>query len=278
MKAGIYTNLKKSHAKDVTLQLINVLKANSFDVCVHKSIASFYDGETFDFDDIGCDILFTLGGDGTVLRMGKFCAQKNIPILGINIGTIGFLTEIAPEDIEKAVPLIKNGDYKMEKRSLIEFDNAGKTEIALNDIVINTIKATQLMLIDLYIDGQAVDRYYCDGYIVSTPTGSTAYSLSAGGAIVSPHAEVLALTPLNSHSLHSRPLVIADDETVTIKIYNGRKINVISDGDVVASGAFEEITIKKSQKYATFIRLENRNFYNKLLDKLNKWSVADIKE
>jgi NAD+ kinase len=134
------------------------------------------------------------------------------------------------------------------------------------------------MLLDLYINGEIVDRYYCDGFLVSTPTGSTAYSLSAGGAIISPRAKALSLTPINSHSLHSRPIVVDDSEVVTLKVLKEEAFNLIADGDVVKDAYMGEVTIKKAEKEATFIRLVHHNFYNKLLKKLNKWSVVDIEE
>lgn len=278
MKVGIYANLNKSQAIEVTSHLIDCLNKNGVEYCIHESLKGTFEGEVFSHEKINCDLMFTLGGDGTILRIAKHCAQKDIPILGINIGTVGFLTEIEPNEIDSAVESIIKNEYTLENRSMISYYDGEKEYFALNDIVLNKEFNSKLMLLDLYINGEIVDRYYCDGFIVSTPTGSTAYSLSAGGAIISPRAKAFALTPINSHSLHSRPIVVNDDEIVSLKALKEEPFNLIADGEVVKDAYIGEVTIKKADKQATFIRLVHHNFYNKLLKKLNKWSVVDLEE
>lgn len=278
MKVGIYANLNKSQAVEVTSRLIDCLNKNGVEYCIHESLKGTFEGEVFSHEKINCDLMFTLGGDGTILRIAKHCAQKDIPILGINIGTVGFLTEIEPNEIDSAVESIIKNEYTLENRSMISYYDGEKEYFALNDIVLNKEFNSKLMLLDLYINGEIVDRYYCDGFIVSTPTGSTAYSLSAGGAIISPRAKAFALTPINSHSLHSRPIVVNDDEIVSLKALKEEPFNLIADGEVVKDAYIGEVTIKKADKQATFIRLVHHNFYNKLLKKLNKWSVVDLEE
>ena len=278
MKVGIYANLNKSQAIEVTSHLIDCLNKNGVEYCIHESLKGTFEGEVFSHEKINCDLMFTLGGDGTILRIAKHCAQKDIPILGINIGTVGFLTEIEPNEIDSAVESIIKNEYTLENRSMISYYDGEKEYFALNDIVLNKEFNSKLMLLDLYINGEIVDRYYCDGFIVSTPTGSTAYSLSAGGPIISPRAKAFALTPINSHSLHSRPIVVNDDEIVSLKALKEEPFNLIADGEVVKDAYIGEVTIKKADKQATFIRLVHHNFYNKLLKKLNKWSVVDLEE
>jgi NAD+ kinase len=278
MKVGIYTNLKKTQALEVTKNLIACFNLHSVDYYLYKSFEGKIEGKYFSFENFDFDIMFALGGDGTILKLAKHCANKNIPIFGINIGTVGFLTEIEPEQINELVPKVLSGEFSKEHRSMITYNDGENEYTALNDIVLNREYNSKLMLLDLYINGEIVDRYYCDGFIVSTPTGSTAYSLSAGGAILSPHAQALALTPINSHSLHSRPIVVDDNEKITLKVLKKEPFNLIADGDVVMDKYVGEVTIEKSKKSATFIRLDHHNSYNKLLKKLNKWSVADIEE
>ena len=278
MKVGIYTNLKKAHALDVTAKLLECLSKSGVEYCLHDSLKDKFEGNFFTFKNFDCDIMFALGGDGTILKLAKHCAPKDIPIFGINIGTVGFLTEIEPDEICDAVAKLIKGDYQLEHRSMICCSDGTKKHVALNDIVLNREYNSKLMLLDLYINGEIVDRYYCDGFLVSTPTGSTAYSLSAGGAIISPRAKALALTPINSHSLHSRPIVVDDTEIITLKVLKQNPFNLIADGDVVMDAYMGEVTIEKAEKEATFIRLTHHNFYNKLLKKLNKWSVVDIEE
>lgn len=272
MKVGIYVNTLKDNASMTTEKLISCLALHGVDyiVILDEEI------KNADFVMPAIDLLFALGGDGTVLRIAKHCAVKNVPVIGINIGTVGFLTEIEPDEIEEVVPLLLEKKYETEKRIMLEFNECGKTYLALNDVVVNKSNDSRLLLLDLYINDEIVDRYYCDGFIVSTPTGSTAYSLSAGGAIISPKTEAFALTPINSHSLHSRPIVVDDKEIISIKPDKNNNISIMVDGEVVFVGKGKEVKVKKSDIEATFIRLDKHNFYNKLLKKLNKWSLVDL--
>ena len=272
MKAGIFVNTLKENAKETTEKLISCLTANG----VEYSLVLDDDIKNADFSMPEIDLLFALGGDGTVLRIAKHCALKDIPIVGINIGTVGFLTEIEPNEINSVIPLLLQNKYDVEKRSMLEFVDDNKSYLALNDVVVSKANDSRLLLLDLYINDEIVDKYYCDGFIVSTPTGSTAYSLSAGGAIISPQTEAFALTPINSHSLHSRPIVVDNKEIVSINPSNLSNINVMVDGEVVYTGKAKSIKVKQSNITATFIRLDKHNFYNKLLKKLNKWSVVDL--
>ena len=272
MKAGIYVNTLKENAKETTEKLISCFQANG----VEYSIVLDDEIKNADFVMPKLDLLFALGGDGTVLRIAKHCALNDIPVIGVNIGTVGFLTEIEPDEIETVVPLLLQNKYDVEKRSMLEFVDNNKTHLALNDVVVGKANDSRLLLLDLYINEEIVDRYYCDGFIVSTPTGSTAYSLSAGGAIISPQTEAFALTPVNSHSLHSRPIVVDNKEIISINPGKITDISVVVDGEVVYLGNAKKIKIKKSDICASFIRLDKHNFYNKLLKKLNKWSVVDL--
>ncbi len=280
MRAGIYTNLKKDVDLTVTKQLFDLLNKHKFELFLHEDI-TVLDSTLPVFTNDGslnADVLFALGGDGTILKVAKLCAKSEIPILGINIGTIGFMSEILPSELDVAIEKLKSGAYTVEKRSMVTTTVQNRQIDALNDIVVNRMGNGKLALINLFIDGQVVDRYHCDGFIVSTPTGSTAYSLSAGGAIVSPLADVLALTPINSHTLHSRPLVVADNESVSLSFGNTTPVCVIADGKVVAENVLEDIHISKSNLTVPFIRFHKQNFYHRLLGKLNKWSVADLEE
>ena len=272
MKVGIYVNTLKENSYKTSSKLIKCLDANNVSY-LHISDDEI---KNTDFVMPEMDLLFALGGDGTVLRIAKHCAQKNIPIIGINIGTVGFLTEIEPDEIEKVIPLLITNQYDIEKRTMLEFVYNGESYLALNDVVVSKASNYRLLLMELYINNEIVDKYYCDGFIVSTPTGSTAYSLSAGGAIISPQTNALALTPINSHSLHSRPIVVDDKEIVSIKPNKINDVSVMVDGEVVFVGKIQDVEIKKSNTIATFIRLDKHNFYNKLLKKLNKWSVVDL--
>lgn len=229
-------------------------------------------------DDIdGLDVLFVLGGDGTILTVAAECAKRGVKIIGINYGHIGFLTEFEADKIDEAVSLVIKGNYTLQKRALLEV-SFGETIPALNDVVIqrNTgaVNFSNTVDIRAEIDGTTVDNFSADGIIVSTPTGSTAYSLSAGGAVLSPDLHAFSLTPVCAHSLHSRPIVFSDESTVTISPLSCREpLVIIVDGKVVGRlPVGEKVTIKKSQYFAEFITCGKENFFKKLLIKLSIWS------
>ena len=231
-----------------------------------------------DIADIGgLEVLFVLGGDGTILTVASECVMCGVKIIGINYGHIGFLTEFEADRIDEAVSLVIEGNYKIQKRNLLEIDHLEKF-FALNDVVIqrNTgaVNFSNTVSIHAEIDGTTVDNFSADGIIVSTPTGSTAYSLSAGGSVLSPNLHAFSLTPICAHSLHSRPVVFSDESTVTISPLSCRApLVIIVDGKVVGSlPAGEKVTIKKSQFFAEFITRGEEDFFKKLLIKLSMWS------
>ena len=281
MTAGIYTNIYKDKNLSVTKQIIELLKKESVDFAVYNDISKELGIKCFGLDnETPPEIMITIGGDGTILGIIEYCSTHSIPILGVNLGKLGFLTEIEIKNIKNIAKILKSKNFNVEKRTMLEAEINGKKLTALNEIVVKRKDSGRMVLLDVYINGGFLDNYYCDGYIISTPTGSTAYSLSAGGSIISPYANVLALTPISSHSLHSRPVVISDEEeTVLVIRGNGHEANIVADGKVCASiSCGQKIHIKKSLRKALFVRLGNENFYSKLLSKLNTWSVTGEKD
>ena len=279
MKVGIYTNIKKDKNLCLTKRIVDLLRKTGIEFSVYKDIASgLSDVSTFDFKDPQHpDIMITIGGDGTILGIIQYCATHSIPILGVNLGKLGFLTEIEAVNVDGIAEILKNGNFKIEKRTMLDAEVGGKKYSALNEIVVKRDNGGKMVLLDVYVNNDFLDNYYCDGYIVATPTGSTAYSLSAGGSIISPLANVLALTPISSHSLHSRPVVISDEEEVTLVVKgDGNGASIVADGGVCSSvGCGQKVHIKKSDKEALFMRVNGENFYSKLLDKLNSWSITE---
>jgi len=226
----------------------------------------------------GLEILIVLGGDGTILTVASECAKYCVKIIGINYGHLGFLAEFEPHQLDEALKLICLGNYKTEKRSMLQINHSsGNSYVALNDAVIqrNTSGNSFSNTINLHaeINGSTVDNFSSDGLIVSTPTGSTAYSLSAGGSILTPDLGAFILTPICAHSLHSRPIVFRDNCTVFVNRNDNRGIlNLIVDGRYVETVSKNDcITIKKSDLYVEFITSPNGNFFDKLLYKLNVW-------
>lgn len=226
----------------------------------------------------GTDILMVLGGDGTILTMAAECARRGIKIMGINYGHIGFLAEFEQEKLDDAVEILCSGKYSTERRSMFSVDIGKKNYLALNDLVIQRStygkRYSNTINLSAMIDGSLVDNYLSDGIIVSTPTGSTAYSLAAGGSVLTPDINAFILTPLCAHSLHSRPIVFSDKSELKIFYHKeNTAVNVSVDGIVI--GEFEslaEFKVTKSEYCTEFIVSNNVNFFDKLLSKLSKWS------
>lgn len=231
------------------------------------------------FSDLdGLDVLFVLGGDGTILTIASECAARNIKIIGINYGHMGFLTEFEPDKSDDVIELLSEGNYCIQKRSMLKAELNGQFYYALNDIVIerSTIGVQYSNTVNLHamIDGSTVDNFSADGLIISTPTGSTAYSLSAGGSILAPELDAFILTPVCAHSLHSRPIVYNNRSVLKVNPIGSRApIAVIVDGRIV--GDIKEsdiIVITKAERAVEFITVDKKNFFNKLFIKLNIWS------
>lgn len=220
------------------------------------------------------DKVLVFGGDGTILKAAKTAADFGIPVVGVDLGRLGFLAEFSKtsnaKEIEEAL-LSSETTSKM----LIAAEVGKIKQNALNEIVIKSAQSRPVYL-DLYIDGDYVDSYHSDGIIISTPTGSTAYSLSAGGPVLSPDVDAMLIIPICPHSLHSKSLVIASSSKVEIKLNRYIDAVVSVDGEeFLCIKPGENVLICKSDKTAEFIVKNKDNFYKKLLDKMNKWGVTE---
>jgi NAD+ kinase len=216
-----------------------------------------------------CDCILVFGGDGTMLYAATK-AQR--PILGINLGNVGFLTQfesnVSSETIEHAI----NSGATFE-RHLVETAVSNQNLVALNEIAIKTASARPMTL-SVYVDGQFVDKYHADGIIVSTPTGSTAYSLSAGGPVLDPDMDALVINPICPHSLHSRTLVVKGDSEIEVKVHGGQGVVYADASEQTSLGGQESVIIKKSSKKAVFVGDYKTDFYKKLLEKMNRWGIT----
>lgn len=226
----------------------------------------------------GLDILIVLGGDGTILNLASECARRGIKIIGINYGHVGFLAEFEPEKLDEAVKLVCEGNYSTQSRSMLEIICGENKFLALNELVIQRNTSgnnfSNTVNLSAKINGATVDNFSSDGIIVSTPTGSTAYSLSAGGSVLTPDINAFILTPICAHSLHSRPIVFSDESVLEIEPLKTREsLVMIVDGRLMGTvSKGERLTVKKSQYTVEFIVKKEENFFNKLFLKLNKWS------
>lgn len=227
------------------------------------------------------DLLLVFGGDGTMLRVARHVAGSKTPILGVNIGRLGFLTAVPARELSRGLKHIWSGEFHLEARALIEAATNinGKTvrQLALNDIVVSRGVVSRLIQLDVDVDGEPLTGYRGDGLIVSSPTGSTAYSLAAGGALVSPTAEVFALTPVCPHTLSNRPLILPLTSTIRIRAISPKPSTILSaDGDVIAELADGDVvTIRRSRRAVRLVQLANSSFYEALRQKLN-WRGASV--
>lgn len=278
LRVGIFTNLRKDGDLAVTRRLIAELERRHVDYVLDADMRGKLSGDEYFSPDepVKLDFMITVGGDGTILRIAKYCADMGLPIAGINLGHVGFLTEVEPDNVSELVSALVDGSYEQEKRSLIYAEFGGRYLHALNDVVISRAADSRMAEIDLRINGEFVDRYFCDGFIVSTPTGSTAYSLSAGGPILSPGISAFSLVSINSHSLHSRPIVVADSDVAEFTLCSVGRAELVVDGVACASmSKGDAVKIRKAQEEVVFVRLSGHGFFKKLLTKLNKWSTTE---
>ena len=227
------------------------------------------------------DLLVVFGGDGTMLRVAREIAGSRTPILGVNIGGLGFLTAVPSANLPQALKCVWNGLFKFESRVLIQATgrSGGQpvAQTALNDIVIGRGMTPRLIELDVSIDGEPLTRYRCDGLIISSPTGSTAYSLAAGGAVVFPTAEVFALTPICPHTLSNRSLILPLAATIEVKVASAKPATILSaDGQVVRElAAGDRIAIRRARRTVRLLHLAGSSFCETLRCKLH-WRGASL--
>jgi NAD+ kinase len=227
--------------------------------------------------DIGDDLvcLLSVGGDGTFLEASQLSVEHNIPILGINFGRLGFLAQVPANEIEPALENLFNHNYTIEKRSLISVycgENEDFISNALNEVAVQRNNPTMIKT-TVIVDGELLSSYWSDGILVSTPTGSTAYSLSAGGPLMLPDTQNFIITPIAPHNLNIRPIVMSDTSIILIEVITKKGNAVLSaDNKMLEISSGTKIVIKKSQSVLNFIKLKNYNFFKTLHTKLN-WGV-----
>lgn len=227
------------------------------------------------------DFIIVFGGDGTMLRIAREAAGSRTPLIGINVGSLGFLTDVQAHQLPLALKQIWAGETILESRSLIQATVNPHIEpvheIALNDFVISRGATPRLIDLEVTVDDAPLTRYRCDGLIVCTPTGSTAYSLSAGGAVVSPTADVFTLTPICPHTLSNRSVVVGLDSTIQVKVLSRRADTYLTaDGQkLIPLAANEVVTIQRSRHSIRLLHLAGSSFFETLRKKLN-WSGSHV--
>ena len=290
MKFAIFGNkhqTKKSKSIELLFDAITSRKDNFiidkpfYDFLCNEGISvPAPDGIVTD-NNFDADIAISFGGDGTLLRTASRIGRKPIPILGINAGRLGFLTSTSNENISHILEQIHCGEYDTESRSLIEAVTTGgelkNYPVALNEIAVMKHDSSSMMTLEATINGVDTITYQADGLIVATPSGSTGYSLSVGGPIISPEANVLVLTPIAPHSLNARPIIIDDNATIEIKVYSrSHNFLIAIDGRNESCDEEMTITVRKANYRQLIVRGKEHSFIQNLQDKL-MWG-RDIRE
>ena len=266
----IYTNPMKDKEYQITGEVKRLLEEKGQQVTLFSELKS---GEI----PVHMDAMLVLGGDGTVLQAVRETKTEPIPLIGINLGTLGFLAQIEPAGIEEALDRLIAGDYTREERMMLQgqavfADGSVREGFALNDIVITRDGPLQMLKLNIYVNGRFLHQYQADGVIVTTPTGSTGYSLSAGGPLIAPGAKLLMLTPICPHTLNQRSIIFSSEDVIEIEIPEGRdgqmqRVSASFDGVTsayITTG--ERIRIRKSEQCAEFILMNQESF----LDVLNR--------
>lgn len=231
--------------------------------------------QTFEKLDNSFDLLISVGGDGTILRAVTYVRELGIPIVGINTGRLGFLATIQIDDIQTALSEIFNGDYKISERSLLsvttypEHKDVVNTNFALNEMALSRKNTTSMITVETHLNGEYLTSYWADGLILSTPTGSTGYSLSCGGPVIAPDANNFVLTPIAPHNLSARPLVIPDNTEVTLKVAGREDQFLMSlDSRIVTLTNTTTVTVKKADFGIKMVELLDETFLATLRKKL----------
>ena len=279
MKFALFTKLDSNENNEHIFSVFKSLDKHQLDYDVDSqsfdliSRLDNYNGD-FNFSKVEklsneYDFVISIGGDGTILRSANEIGELSIPIIGLNKGRLGFLANSPIEIIDSIIDKIKNSNYRISERTIIQVEFEGKTKNALNEISISRKNTTSLITIDTKLNDQYLNTYWADGLIISTPTGSTGYSLSCGGPIIMPDSKNLVLTPIAPHNLNARPLVISDNKQIEISI-NGRENEyfVSADSQIFSVNIDSKINISKAPYFLKMVEFEEDSYINTLREKL----------
>ena len=234
-----------------------------------KNVTTF---ERISSDD-KIDYLFSIGGDGTLLRAVTYVRESNIPIMGINTGRLGFISSISTDQIDVAVDNVLNGEYKIRSRTVLELETEnnlfGTTNFALNEVAIVKKDTSSMIRVDAFIDDEFLNSYWADGLLISTPTGSTGYSLSCGGPIILPGTENVIITPIAPHNLNVRPIIVNERSTIRLKVEDRDQLALVSlDSRSRAFDSSLELIIKKASFKINLIEPKDNSFITTIRTKL----------
>lgn len=275
MNIAVIPNSTKDSSLSHTIFLCDVLKEYGAKVLMESEYSSLIRGICCVHDIYEeADAAIVLGGDGTILRTAVPCALKGIPVMGINLGRVGFMTETELDDIKYNTKRLLDGDFIIENRMMMNVSIVNKDKqndfLALNDCVVSKPDA-QMVKVAVFANGEEITEYIADGVIISTPTGSTGYSLSAGGPVADPSCEIFLATPICAHTLLARPAVLSSEKEITVELFSGAN----SIGDVTVDGIVtgklsigDSVIINKADTYLKLIKFKKQSFYDIMTAKL----------
>lgn len=278
---GLVINRGKPKALIVARELIPQLEDSGIGVILDPRIAEYVDRQDLalpyeQFHEV-VHYLFVFGGDGSILGVARDFSNMDIPILGINLGRLGFLSEAEPEDLAQVIEAIVNKKYKTEERMMLQADCIRDGEIinswtALNDVGIAKGSYSRMITCKVFLQDKLLNTFFGDGLIISSPTGSTAYSISAGGPIVAPNMKAMLLTPVCPHSLTARPVLLSDDEEIVIEVNaTHQEIGISIDGQIGDQlKVNDRICIRKAAFSTTFIKWSDRTFFDVIRNKFHE--------
>ncbi|UCC78288.1 MAG: NAD(+)/NADH kinase [Candidatus Zixiibacteriota bacterium] len=281
---GIIGHLDRPQIKKITNEIISWSEKNGIECRICNDLARLVGSEDIssDLNDIWkcSDVIISLGGDGSMLSSARVAGPHGIPVLGINLGGLGFLTEISENQLFRSLERLKSDDFEIEERMMLEAsvpDLDSDSHMALNDVVYDHGYASNLAKLDLYSNDHYVCSYDADGIIISSPTGSTAYSLSAGGPIMNPLMDALIVNPISPHTLTLRPIVFPSTDKITVKaVGKGRKIRISTDGRILGNLEYEQTSsVRKSDHRLKLIKLNGDSFFEILRSKLH-WGARPL--
>lgn len=285
MKIAIVPNLTKAGAKDCARRVVDtVLQNGGVPVLLLKNQSLFLqDGvlfcDTIDQVIAACDIVVTVGGDGTIISVAKYAAAAGKPLLGVNLGRVGFVAGLEPQELSQLSRLF-SGDYTCESRMMLKTtviqDNMQRVYYALNDVTVSRGSLSRIIDLSVSLNEEEICEYRADGLLFSTPTGSTAYSLSAGGPVIQPHMRCILLTPVCPHSLFSRSVLFCDQSVLTVRAedQDNAEVYLTVDGqESIKISSSDKIKIEKAEIETKLVRLHDKSFYRVLSEKLSHRTV-----
>ena len=281
-KYALFGNTYQAKKSAHVLRLLSILDKYQAEVYIQKEFYQFLTKDlkmdiqvagVFENDDFHADMVLSMGGDGTFLKAASYVGNKNIPILGINTGRLGFLADISPEEMEETFEDIYKKNYKIEDRSVLQAFSEGQSlkgyPCGLNEIAILKRDSSSMITIHTSINGAYLTTYQADGLVIATPTGSTAYSLSIGGPVIVPHSNTIAITPVAPHSLNIRPIVINDDWEITLDVESrSHNFLVAIDGRSETCREGTRLVIRKADYQIKVVKRPNHIFFHTLRDKM----------